>query len=201
MDSDLVNKAIIKQCFERKNVVNVCFANAILPLRGDDAQYISLVESEWVTAPNVDNYGVADMLSTHQFQLVEIGTHLMKRVPPTEGETGIDVVGEEIKAEQGNDPGYLNDMTGVCFSPEDGNILISNIKAHPVFLDSGVNVDSTMHVENVDLNTGNITFDGSLEVSGDVDPGMFIEVTGDVFIKGSILFTIILGVFRNITWP
>ncbi len=186
VESDLVQKNIVKQCLERKNVLNVCFANAILPLRGEDAQYISLVESESVTAPDVDDHGVADMLSTHQFRLVEAETHLMKRIPATEGKPGTDVNGEEIKAELGSDPGFLKDMTGVIFSPTDENLLISNIKGHPVVFCNGVNVDPTIHVKNVDLTTGNIIFDGSLEVNGDVVPGMSIDVTGDVFIKGSI---------------
>lgn len=186
VESALVQKNIVKQCLERKNVLNVCFANAILPLRGDDAQYISLVESESVTAPDIDDHGVADMLSTHKFRLVEAETHLMKRVPPTEGKPGTDVNGEEIKAEPGSDPGFLKDMTGVVFSKKDENLLISNIKGHPVVYCNGVNVDPTIHVKNVDLTTGNIRFDGSLEVNGDVVPGMSIDVTGDVFIKGSI---------------
>jgi len=41
-------------------------------------------------------------------------------------------------------------------------------------------------VENVDINSGNITFDGSLEVKGDVAEGMTIDVTGDVYIQGGV---------------
>src|SRR5690606_22320245 len=53
-------------------------------------------------------------------------------------------------------------------------------------ISQGVRVDPTLRVENVDLNTGNIDFDGSLEVSGDVTSGFVVQATGDIFIRGTV---------------
>jgi len=64
--------------------------------------------------------------------------------------------------------------------------LLAAVKGHPVVVKNGVNIDDTLHVENVDVKTGNITFDGSLEVKGDVVTGMRIDVTGDVIIQGGV---------------
>ncbi|MEC4672819.1 MAG: FapA family protein [Nitrospirota bacterium] len=185
--SDLqVDQEMLKRCYERQSVKDMCIAQARLPIQGKSAVYIPLVESETIASPDVDEHGVADVMNTHQFVLVDIGTPLMRRVPATEGEAGLDVTGKEMKPVPGNDPGFTTNLTGAVISSEDPNMLLAAIKGHPVVGKNGVTVDSTFHVDNVDVTTGNITFDGSLEVKGEVVAGMTINVTGDVFIKGGV---------------
>jgi uncharacterized protein (DUF342 family) len=186
LSDSLVDQEMVNQCFQRQSVKDMCIAQATLPIRGKDAVYTPLVESETIAPPDVDDQGVADMMSTHQFFIVDVGTPLMKRVPATVGEAGLDVTGKEMKPVPGNDPGFTKNLTGVEISPEDPNVLVAAVKGHPVVVKNGVNIDSTLHVENVDANTGNITFDGSLEVKGEVAAGMTIDVTGDVFIKEGV---------------
>ena len=181
-----VDQEMVNQGFQRHPVKDLCIAQAILPIQGNDALYLPLVESERIVPPDVDDCGVAEMMNTHQFFLVEVGAPLMHRVPATEGEAGVDVTGQEMKPEPGNDPGFTKNLTGVEISPEDSNVLLAAIKGHPVVLKNGVNIDATLHVDTVDVKTGNIIFDGSLEVKGDVATGMTIDVTGDVFIKGGV---------------
>jgi len=186
VSDSLVDQEMVNQAYQRQSVQDMCIAQATLPIRGKDAVYTPLVESETIAPPDVDDQGVADMLSTHQFFIVDVGTLLMKRVPATVGEVGLDVTGTEMKPVPGNDPGFTKNLTGVEISPEDPNALFATVKGHPVVVKNGVNIDSTLHVDNVDVNTGNITFDGSLEVKGEVAAGMTIDVTGDVFIKEGV---------------
>src|SRR5690606_32203922 len=42
------------------------------------------------------------------------------------------------------------------------------------------------HLKNVNLATGNIAFDGSIEVAGDVASGLNVQATGDIFIRGMV---------------
>ncbi len=182
----LVDQEMVNNCYQRQSVKEICIAQAKLSLQGKDATYIPLVESETIAPPDVDDHGVADMMNTHQFVLVEVGTPLMKRVPATDGEAGVDVTGKEIKPAPGKDAGFTTNLTGVEIAPENPNVLLAATKGHPVVVKNGVNIDPTIHVENVDINSGNITFDGSLEVKGDVAEGMTIDVTGDVYIQGGV---------------
>lgn len=182
----LVDQEMVTTCFQRQSVKDMCIAQARLPIPGKDAVFNPLVESETIARPDVDEHGVADMLNTHQFVLVEVGTPLMNRVPATQGQAGLDVTGKEIKPTPPNDAGFASGLTGVEISSEDPNLLIAAVKGHPVIVKNGVNVDATLHVENVDVNSGNITFDGSLEVKGEVTAGMTIDVTGDVIIQGGV---------------
>ena len=182
----LVTQTLVAECCERQSATNMCIAEARLPVNGKDAEYVPLVESETITPPDVDSHGRADMGNTHHFLLVNVGTPLMRHVPATEGEAGMNVTGEEMKPISGNDSGFAKKLTGVVLSAEDPNVLMADIKGHPVVVRNGVNVDPVLHVDNVDVHTGNIMFDGSLEVKGDVAVGMTIEVTGDVSIRGAV---------------
>ena len=182
----LVDHEKVNQCFQRQSVHNFCIAQARLPIPGKDAEFSPLVDSETIDRPQVDDHGVADMMSSHQFVLVDVGTAVMKRVPATEGEAGMDVTGKVMKPAPANDAGFATGLTGVEISPDDPNVLVAAVKGHPVVVPNGVNVDPALHVDNVDVNSGNITFDGSLEVKGEVAAGMTIDVTGDVFIQGGV---------------
>lgn len=183
---ELVNWQTVQAALERGQVKEVCIANAKPAVNGSDAVYMPLVTSEVDQVPVVDENGVADMLSAHSFTLVDQGEALMRRQPATSGEPGMDVTGKEIPPVPGKDPGFAKGIEGAEIAQNDENLLIATIKGHPVLLANGVSVDPVLHVDNVDLSTGNIEFDGSLEVRGDVAPGMKINVTGDVVVKGTV---------------
>lgn len=184
--SELLDNEKINQCFERKAVKAVCVANARLPLPGQDAQYKPLVKDESYLTPQENEEGVIDLLSLHQFTLVEPNTPLMQRIPPVEGTPGLDVTGGEIKPPPPKDPGFSKAIVGAVISSEDPNLLIAQIKGHPISIPNGVSVDPVLHVEHVDVKTGNITFDGSLDVKGDIKAGMHVDVTGDVHVNGLV---------------
>jgi len=180
----LLDQDVVNNCLQRPSVKDVCIAQARRPIQGKDSEFISLVEKDTLTLPTVDEHGVADLMNTHQFVIVDVGTPLLRRVPATEGEAGFDVTGGEMKPVPGNDAGFTPKLTGAEISPENPNVLVATIKGHPVVVKNGVNIDSTLHVDHVDVNTGNIKFEGSLEVKGEVVAGMTIQVTGDVVIQG-----------------
>ena len=186
LDAELVDWSLVKQLLERGECKSQKIAKAILPKPGIDAIYIPLVQSEIEEAPQVDEQGVADMMSGHHFTIVSVGDKLMRKEPATAGFPGKDVTGTELKSIPGKDPGFTKNMQGAELSPQDPNLLIAAIKGHPIIMKNGVCVDPVLHVDTVDVSTGNIEFDGSLEVRGDVAAGMQINVTGDVVVKGVI---------------
>lgn len=77
-------------------------------------------------------------------------------------------------------------MPGTEISAADPNLLIASVSGHPILFSDGARVDQTLKFKEVGLNTGHITFDGSLEISGDVRTDIKIDVTGDVFVKGVV---------------
>ncbi|MDX1692894.1 MAG: FapA family protein [Ketobacteraceae bacterium] len=183
---ELVNWAAVETALNRGQVSELVIAKAVAPENGRDATYVPLVSSEVDRVPVTDEKGVADMLSAHQFVMVNAGEPLMRREPATSGEPGRDVTGAPIAARPGTDPGFKPGLEGSELAADDPDLLIASIKGHPVLFPNGVAVDPVLHVDNVDLRTGNIHFDGSLEVKGDVTPGLEINVSGDVEVKGTV---------------
>lgn len=164
----------------------VLLAQAIMPVKGADARFEILVDACKNLAPQEDEHGRVDFYQSHEFVVVEEGTPLMRRIPPTAGKMGINVEGNVLSPEAGKDLPFGRDVQGAQLSPGDHNLLVAAIKGHPVATASGVNVDPTLRVKNVSLATGNISFDGSVEISGDVASGLSVQATGDIFIRGMV---------------
>ncbi|MCX7100695.1 MAG: FapA family protein [Methylobacter sp.] len=53
-------------------------------------------------------------------------------------------------------------------------------------MSNGVIVEPTINLPLVDLSTGNVNFDGTINIKGDVKDGMKVYATGDVFIGGTV---------------
>ena len=58
----------------------------------------------------------------------------------------------------------------------------------------GLRVNETLTLAKVDLSTGNINFDGSLHIKGDVADGVAVDVSGSVLVEGVVArATIVAG--------
>lgn len=165
---------------------SILIAQAVLPKRGDDAYFEVLVEACKNLQPQEDEHGRVNFYQSHEFVVVEEGTPLMRRIPPTAGKMGIDVGGAVLAPEAGSAIPFSRDLVGSQLSAGDPNLLVAAIKGHPIASATGVNVDPTLRVKNVSLATGNISFDGSVEIEGDVASGLSVQATGDIFIRGMV---------------
>lgn len=165
---------------------NLCVAKALEPVQGEDTRFELLVEACKDLQLTEDERGRVDLHQLHEFVVVEPGTPLLRRIPASAGQPGINVAGEELPAKPGRELDMSKDSEGTLTSPDDPNLLVAQIKGHPVAIARGVRVDPTLRVKNVDLSTGDIDFDGSLEVTGDVTSGFVVRATGDIFVRGVV---------------
>lgn len=118
--------------------------------------------------------------------MVEADVPLIRRVPATSGTPGCNVRGKDLPAEPGREIPFSTKLSGVTTSLEDPNVLVSTIKGQPVDMGQGASVEPVLTIKNVNLATGNIMFDGSATISGDVLAGMKVEVSGDISIGGIV---------------
>ena len=165
---------------------HVCVAQARPAEPGRDTRFEPLVDLGFELQLQEDERGRVDLHELHEFVVVEPGAELIRRHPATAGKSGLNVVGEPLKPKPGKDVGFGRDLTGAQVSPQDSSLLIAAIKGHPVLVPQGMRVDPTLKVNNVDLSTGNIDFDGSLEVTGDVTSGFVVRASGDIVIRGMV---------------
>lgn len=118
--------------------------------------------------------------------LVAPGDHLMRRTPPVSGTNGVDVRGNPVLAKPMHEIRFNEKSLGVAPDPDDPNLLVAVIAGQPMVITNGVIVNPVVEVDNIDFTTGNIDFNGTITVKGDVKAGMVLKVSGDVVVKGLV---------------
>jgi uncharacterized protein len=167
-------------------------ALGIPPRNGNDAQITPLVESAQsrILRPKLRDDGSVDMRDFGDIVCVKIGDPLIKKTPPTLGKQGFTVKGSPLSPAPGNDL-ELKAGEGTSFSPQDHDLLISTKVGMPRLIENGMEVDEVYQLNNVDISTGNIKFEGCVIIKGDVNEGMKVIASGDVTIGGFVESAII----------
>lgn len=183
---ELCDHQVLARIVKAQSAKDLAFAHGIEALHGKDTFFEPLVSETQHHIPDISKKDKINHREIIQFTEVEKGTPLMRRHAATEGKNGQDVKGQIIPAIHGTDLPYCEQLDGAIVSESDPDLLVATTHGHPVILKNGVKVDKTLTVQNVDLSTGNIHYDGSLMVLGEVFPGMQIQVTGDIYVQGVV---------------
>ncbi|HZW25985.1 MAG TPA: FapA family protein [Gallionella sp.] len=164
----------------------VLIASGKMPEHGLDGRIENLIPFIGNRSPHVDKDGLADFRELGDVPTVAAGDALVRHIPPTPGVPGMTLSGKTIPARQGKDIAFAARLDGVAPSPDDPNVLVATINGFPVQKKNEVHVEPIYTVQDVDLHTGNISFDGTIHVTGDVHTGMKIESTGDIHVDGTV---------------
>ncbi|MFB0981171.1 MAG: FapA family protein [Alteromonadaceae bacterium] len=140
---------------------------------------------ERVMRPKKLDNGNVDMRELGDLIFVKTGRKLAQVIPPTYGSKGFNVIGKIIDAVPGENFS-LEESEGSSFLDENNNILIAAIDGMPKYLDKSVTVNKLLEIENIDVGSGNIRFDGSIYVKGDVCEGMELSASEDIVIGGVV---------------
>ncbi|MRG85374.1 DUF342 domain-containing protein [Salinibacillus xinjiangensis] len=125
-----------------------------------------------------------DFRDVMKIPIVESGDTLVTIYPPTEGEEGIDVFGRNVapyqgksaKLKLGKNTAFLDDHTVI--STTDGQVSL---------FEEEIMVLPTYEVrETIDMKVGNVDFNGSIVVHGDVPTGFSLKAKGDITITGLV---------------
>lgn len=131
-----------------------------------------------------DRSGRVNIKDMNLIQNVTKGDILCELIPPETGKSGMSVKGEEILGKVGA-PGKLPSGKNIEPSP-DGNSLVASIDGMVVWADSEVCVEPVYMVDKVDSSTGNVRFNGSVVVNGEVGDGYEIHAQEDVTVAMSV---------------
>lgn len=172
----------------RKTTQPICMVVAYgeSAYNGKDAWLETLLDEIADRRPVMDDAGHIDFLELGDFPHVNADQALVRRHPPTEGKSGWTVTGKTVKGRNGKDFSLKASDPSVKVAPGDNNLLLSAVAGMPVVLEKGAHIEQILKVEEVGLKTGHIRFDGSVHVKGNVNPGMRIEVSGDVKVGGIV---------------
>ena len=174
-------EAVKKGCQALKPFVA---ARGIPPQHGENAVIERKFDLGVKGRPVVDKYDRVDYKNLNLFVLVKKGTVLAIRIPQTQGIPGKNVLGADVMARNGR-PLPLPLGKGTAQLGE--NTIVADVDGQIVDSKNKISVDPHLVIKSsVGVSTGNINFDGSVEIKGNVEAGFVVNATGDVEIGGVV---------------
>lgn len=161
-------------------------ASGMPPEDGHDTGFDALLTLTADRAPKVDDNGLIDYREHGGILVVHPGEPLMRRIPPTPGVPGHTVKGRELPPRPGVDKPFSAQLSGAQPASDDPNLLEAASVGQPVLVDCGVQVEPILRVAEVNMATGNIHFEGTVQVDGEVSHGMKVQASGDIVVKGTV---------------
>lgn len=181
VDGDAVQAACASQPVERHPV-----AQGVAAQDGLDARFEELGGAAADRSPRLTPEGMIDYREHGAILLVAPGQALLRRHPATPGVAGFTVQGGELLPRPGADLPFAEGLRGAATSASDPLLLQATTAGLPVRVPCGIHVEPVLEVDEVNLATGNLYFDGTVRVKGDVIQGMKVQATGDVEVGGAV---------------
>ena len=180
-----INHEQIQQLLSDAVDAEVIIAKGMAAIDGDDGTIDVIYDADPNTGPRRLANGQVDHYETHTYITVESDTVLLQRNPPTTGTDGLTIFDEPIPATPGQDVQFdLNET--VKLSADDENILVAARSGHPLLKPNSVTIDDTLTLDEASLDTGNVNFNGSVHIKGDVKPNIKIQASGDIYVGGLV---------------
>ncbi|NBC29548.1 MAG: DUF342 domain-containing protein [Spirochaetes bacterium] len=170
-------------------IVRWLVAEGTPPEKGSDGSLEFLVQRASGKKVSVQEDGSADYKNRDLITTVKAGTEIARIEPPQEKpEPGTDVTGKSIAPPGG---AAVNVDVGENVRKREGDdgvvTLIAEVDGELVYEKRRVSVRATHSVKgNVGVETGNIKFPGSVNVSGSVQTGYVVMAGGDIRIGESV---------------
>ena len=137
-------------------------------------------------APKVASDGTVDYKNLGLIEYVEKGTLLARITPPTKGINGKDVYGRELRRPHGKAAPRLPKGRNTVVS-KDGTELIASESGQILYINGIVSIMEFVEIKgDVNNATGNINFNGSVVIHGNVLSGFKVHATGNIDIRGFI---------------
>lgn len=164
---------------------DVLIAKAKLPVQGKDAKITYHFDVDKTCRPAMDEAGNVDFHHLDMIENVREGQLLATLAPADTGVSGVDVMGGELKPKKVAQL-FLKHGRNIHLS-EDGCQMYSDVSGNVTLVDDTVFVSDQYEVPaDVGASTGDIEYDGSVVVKGNVLTGYSIKATGDITVNGVV---------------
>lgn len=181
-----IDKQTIDDALQSQQAHDALVARGQLPVDGKDGYFESLIPDLKDRRPRIDDKGVAHYNDISELVTVKPGDPLVHRRPPTAGQPGKNVKGGIIEPAPGQDMMYASNLPGTEHSPQNPHVLQASICGQPILVENGAIVEPTVTVQDVDMSSGNIEFDGTVIILGNVTTGMKVKAQGDINVHGMV---------------
>ncbi len=154
------------------------------PVQGTDASIEYFFNTDPKVKPTLLEDGSVDFFNLNTINHCKEGDLLARLTPATLGEYGTNVKGEKIKPRDVKQAslkyGHNIDIN------EEKTELKSQVSGHVSLIEGKVFVSNVFEVENVDNSVGNIDYDGSVRVNGNVFENFTVKAKGSIEVRGVV---------------
>ncbi|MEA3285985.1 MAG: FapA family protein [Candidatus Marinimicrobia bacterium] len=182
-----VNTGILKKLVsDRKSIHELNIAQGLAASDPIPDELVWKIDIATKHRPNISVDGKADFKQLKQFEVVSKGDQIVKLVPGVPGQPKTTVTGKIIEGPANIEPLVIPAGKNTQLS-KNGLTLCAAIDGVAMLKRGKVVVDNVFHIHgDVDFNTGNVKYQGTVMIGGDVRSGFRVEATDSIIIKGSV---------------
>lgn len=169
---------------KRPYCTDVVLANGLAPVQGKDASIEYFFNTDPRVKPTLNEDGSVDFFNLNTINHCTQGMKLAKLTPAVPGKPGSNVKGERIKPRDVK-AAILKFGRNISIS-EDKTELYADVSGHVSLIEGKVFVSNVFEVENVNTAVGNIDYDGSVLVTGNVCENFSIKANGSIEVRGTV---------------
>lgn len=189
IDSPLIPEAeslLLISAVSAKKVPRMLLTRGVPMIPGEDGQIVMGVSDDLARdEPEEDAVGTVDFRHVQSFMNVDAGDLVATIIPPGPGVPGRAVTGKVIPPQPGT-PVDLEFGQNVQLS-DDGQSIFAVAAGRICLRDNVLSVEDVYEiVGDVDFKIGNISFNGYVEIKGDVLDGFFVKATKGIKVLGNI---------------
>lgn len=164
----------------------ILVAKGTLPAKGKDA----IIDYKFDTHKDKvrfkeDEDGRVNYRELNLIENIQEGQLIAVKILPTAGRPGITVTGKELPAEEGKDlPLPIGKNT---YTSDDGLELYASCTGRVVWSETKIDIESAYEIKgDIDYDTGNIEFAGTVVVGGNIKDGFSVKAGGDIEVRGCV---------------
>lgn len=154
------------------------------PRQGTDARIEYYFQTDLKARPTLNEDGSVDFFHLNTICHCSKGDVLARLFPEDPGEMGLSVYGEKIRPRDVKRT-TLRFGHNITLS-EDRKTLTADVDGHVMLVEGKVFVSNVLEVENVDISTGNIEYEGSVKVNGNVCTNFSVKAKGNIEVSGVV---------------
>ncbi|MBO5055969.1 MAG: DUF342 domain-containing protein [Eubacterium sp.] len=180
-----IKKEEIRKFFDSPEYCKDVFvAQGQLPRHGKDARIEYYFDTDLKAKPTLNSDGSVDFFHLNTICHCSKGDVLARLFPADTGAYGMTVYGEKVKP---RDVKHAALKFGHNISiSEDKQVLTAETDGHVTLVEGKVFVSNVFEVENVDISTGDIDYEGSVKINGNVCTNFTVRASGNIEVRGVV---------------
>lgn len=182
---------------EKRYFETYVVARGTKPREGSDGSIEYMFNTQLKPTPKMNDDGTVDFHTLENVNHIKAGDVVAVLHPEDKGDNGVDLFGRAVMPRRVKRAVFRYGRN--LEVSEDKLKLISKVNGHVTLENDKIFVSDVMEIVDVDTSTGDIDYDGSIVIKGNVLAGFSVKASGDVSVSGIVEgATIIAG--GNITF-